>query len=80
MLLPRAELDVTTLHLPPVNEEDLPGMVANAVAAESDETATPLVTDFVIARQIPDESCPLSYRFQVERPDGRITRNGTTMP
>jgi hypothetical protein len=50
LLLPRAELDLCPLKLPPSTPEEMPELVENMITQALDDVASPLVTDFVTLR------------------------------
>ena len=55
LLLPRGEVEVNALSLPPADEAELPGLVGNLVAQTSEELAD-AVHDFVISKVMDDAS------------------------
>lgn len=48
LLLPRSELEMVSLHLPPASESELPELVQGALLQEQDDAATRPVSDFLI--------------------------------
>ena len=56
LLLPRAELDVSSLNLPPATKAELPELVSSAVALETDDAADTRVSDFLVTHQ-DDAAC-----------------------
>lgn len=55
LLLPRGELDVNSLRLPPANEDEIPELVGNLLAQQVDD-ATACVHDFVVCHTDNDDS------------------------
>ncbi len=51
LLLPRAKLDIASHSLPPATEEEIPELVASAVALENDDAGTSRVSDFLVTHQ-----------------------------
>jgi Tfp pilus assembly PilM family ATPase len=51
LLLPRAELEVSSHQLPPAAKDELPELVGSAVASEFDDAAGTHVTDFLVTQQ-----------------------------
>ena len=61
VLLPRAELDVTSLNLPPATAAELPELVKHAVIQETDDAGLSYVSDFIVTRQADDASETLAF-------------------
>ena len=57
LLLPRNEIEVDTLRLPPANDDELPELVANLTIQKSEDDGQGLLNDFLVRRQESDESC-----------------------
>lgn len=47
LLLPRGDVEVNSLELPPATEDELPELVANVLAQQIDDGGEPIVHDFV---------------------------------
>ena len=64
LLLPRGDVEVNSLRLPPASEDELPEMVSNMLAQRADDE--PTVHDFIVSAEADDGSLDL-LTFTVDR-------------
>ena len=55
LLLPRGEVDVSSLRLPPASEEELPELVSNLLTQQAEEHVNS-IHDFVVSKLLDDDS------------------------
>ena len=56
LLLPRGNVEVNSLRMPPASEDELPEMVSNVIAQQVDDSGEANVHDFVVSETHDDES------------------------
>lgn len=59
LLLPRGNVEVNSLRMPPASEDELPEMVGNVIAQQVDDSGEGHVHDFVVSETHDDESLEL---------------------
>ena len=56
LLMPRGELEVNSVRLPPATEEEMPELVANMAAQQAEDATSVNVSDFIVCQEIEDGS------------------------
>ena len=56
LLMPRGEVEVNSVRLPPATEDELPELVANMAAQQVDDTSETNVNDFIVCQEVEDGS------------------------
>ena len=65
LLLPRGDVEVNSLRLPPASDDELPEMVANMLAQQSDDE--PTVHDFIVSDESAEDGSLDVLTFSVAR-------------
>ncbi|MCA9184355.1 MAG: hypothetical protein R3E01_30815 [Pirellulaceae bacterium] len=57
VLLPRSDLEISTLRVPPATEKELPQLVHNLLGESTGDPSNPQIVDYVVARSADEHGC-----------------------